>query len=445
MRQGQINRRRIRIGIHRWTRRGWWNAIEMTFHLSVVRRHLCRSVIVEGRWRRRRRIRRPVVQSGEKLRLRTRTMIQTIETIEIILLRMRQSGGTDGWNRRGRTEFERIAHGEGSSCTRCFTAGCAGQQHLFWIRSRIPRYKRDEQLPFTYRLRFSFDCDGVGELAGGVLRALLRFWKTLGVEPRKQRSCIAPFARRGTYCFDRVWMARVRCRVLGVSSIQNLAETKARSTVSRQQVHAFRSYSVLTRKRRSGTSRWSTRKLPAFINRVRVIELRDRGIGLSVELSPLVFMVWVVWSSMMRWWISSRKKNKGFFLRRSVSLLPSYCWLFNGCPPSNLAIDEFRRRCWSGVSLELSNQTSRDEGVKMIETSRLPLVGGVVATGVPWAWVVSGVGNNVLAGMWLWLNDESSEFELSSTTSRAGNEEDGEDGDGGDVWDWNERVNEERK
>ena len=69
----------------------------------------------------------------------------------------------------------------------------------------------------------------------------------------------------------------------------------------------------------------------------------------------------------------------------------------------------------------------------MIETSRLPLVGGVVATGVPWAWVVSGIGNNGSAGMWLWLNDESSEFELSSTTRRAGNEEDGDDG--GDVWD----------
>lgn len=43
-------------------------------------------------------------------------------------------------------------------------------------------------------------------------------------------------------------MARARCRVLGVSSIQNLAETKARSAVSRQQARAFRSYSVLRRK-----------------------------------------------------------------------------------------------------------------------------------------------------------------------------------------------------
>jgi hypothetical protein len=59
--------------------------------------------------------------------------------------------------------------------------------------------------------------------------------------------------------------------------------------------------------------------IPAFINKVLVIELRDLWMPLSVPLSLLLLPFWADWSSSICWWISIRNLKKWWNFKLKIN------------------------------------------------------------------------------------------------------------------------------
>ena len=62
--------------------------------------------------------------------------------------------------------------------------GGVGTVGLGWALRRNLNKDSIDSLQFVYLFRLNFDCEGDCAFGGGVLRRLLRFWKTLGGGPK---------------------------------------------------------------------------------------------------------------------------------------------------------------------------------------------------------------------------------------------------------------------
>ena len=167
--------------------------------------------------------------------------------------------------------------------------------------------------------------------------------------------------------------------------------------------------------------------LPECIRRVRVIELRERW----MPFSPLWEWFWADWSSRICWVISIEfrpiewKKNL-------LSIIPSYCWLCNGCPPSSLAMEEFRRRCCSAIVLGRSRAELVNEQLLSFGQGKVHLPSTATNDGGTGA-CVAGDEVGFDGEVFVLVIGGFSEFELSSITRRLGHD--------GDVW--NEKRDDE--